>query len=1249
MAFAGSAAADVQDVNGLTAGDVTPGPDQVTQTVTIENVENDENAGTINISNGVLNDSIINESATTVSADNGHSASVRTVESDGTIVVDLAANNGTTDDIELTVSHNLSASDLGNLGSSTVDNLPTDVTYTATTEANDISVSDTFTVTEKQPEFTAASVPESASDTIELQFDEEVDATGDVTQITLNNVTNATGSDLSVTGSESNDNDQNVTLTLDGLVASNASNLEATYEISGTGPIVHDNDDGVGARNFTDATVTNNARPALVNAKVTDSNPDRLVMDFSEPLDSGSNSNIASNFSLSDNDANIASSGAVFENTTQGPDDQVILNLSTSVAPGANLTGLSYDGNDALSSSLSSANLDGFSGATVTNNVVPDLQSAEVTDANKSVIVASYQDGATVEVDTESNFEGGSGTTLSIVDSSSSDDFGVSLASNEVALVNDSAFAAASGSSLELNDTSGGVVSTAGITSSETNNVGINNNVTPTVESATVTDANPDQLRITFSESVQANVSDGNIDSAVTDAFTLEDQSGDSFRIRNVSSGLGGDTLTLNLGEADGTPVTVQAGDDLTDALDYDPTAPSGGEQFPLNASAGTNADVGAFSNQDVTNNIDAGPSVIDATVTNDELSVTFADNNIERTGTESELANAFSVDGSVISISDDSFARIEDDDTVVFSNTTGDGFVAEPDNYNSSLDLTGALDYTSVELANATTDSEIATSNNVDVQNNIQPEIESAEVTNANPGEIRVTFSENVTSGSADDFSLDGSDAPSINDVTTNGNSILVVGLASDVEDGDDLGTLNYTGDSVESAEPDGNDDSNAVAAASEASVNVNVGAVPTLQSAVVDDASENDGTDAEGEVVLTFNRDVSITGSSPGTAAGLTFASGNQDISVTLQNVTDPGDSPEDVVVANFTSDSGSVESGIEEGDDLSSATITVDNAGSVDIEDADSGNQITSGTQVGVSNEIAGGLTDVDSVSVNATIVGVDRHPAAAIEVTVSGFTDGDETKVIDDSVDISIGGDNDVGTVSAPRFGDTVSFTVNPTNSIDEGAITVDGDEVTADVADDSVSVSNTENVTYVHAAFTASDGYQLVSQPMPGELVTSEDIDDVSYYDADEDAFDSYGEDGEVQNVHNGLFLNANTSGAEYGFVYDTDRSGQQTNVGSIGMDSGWHIVGSNFDIQAVNGGGDTPTIGSDGIYGNANVTLATDLATQSDPESDALDVQLTSLPGTTLANDDTVGANGVYYVFVFENDSRAIVLPEYTE
>ena len=1231
MAFAGSAAATVQDFDGLTAGDVTAGTSSVNQEVTLQGLENDGTTATITISNDAgLDDSVITDAS--VDTANGHDVSGVNVQSNGDIVVNLGnSGGGTTANLVLTVTHDLS---------STQD---ATVTYTATTDSG-ISQTATFDVSVAQPDYDSAVIPETNPDTLEVTFDEDVQADGTDTEVqSAFSISGASVSGASVNGFSEIKNGDTVVLDLSTNVASDDSSITVDYDGSSNGdPLSNNADAAVDALDFSSEPVTSDADPVITSAIVEDGDRDQIVITTSENVDASGLANDA--FSLGDSQADVDEVDTASDGSTT-----IELSLDSAIEPGADLTGLSYDRE--IGDVVATADTDDelfAQGVTVSNNVVPSIQSAEVTSANPDRILVTY-DGPVQSGDDGAVLGDFTVDTLTI-DSDSNDDADFTAGTDsQVALPLAGTAQASEGdfTNLDYADGADGVESAAGVDARnpDTGN-DVTNNVEPIITDATVQAGSPGEVQVTFSENVVANVSgspDGNIDSAVTEAFEFKNSDVD-LRIKNVESfGAPSDTITLNFGLEDGTDQEVSATDDLAGALSYNPTDPTDeAEKFPLTADGGTGAAVPQADNFDVTNNVDTDLSVAKVTTNGDELRVTFT-NDVTQVGTDSEVVGDFTVGDSAIDLTDDSFAGIEDSDTVVFSGYTTSSL-------NSGTDLSGDLSTNgNGALEVAATNEALPSFTDVDIQNNIQPRIVDAEVTNANPSEIQVTYNEDITGSDGNAFEAFnlGSDAPEIDGQSTDG-STLTLSLAENVAQGDDLGTLTYNGGTDGQEIISGVDGSDAVGVDSDsADVVNNVGSNPVLQNVTVDDANENTDDDSTGEMLLVFNSDVDVTGDTPATS-GLSFESNLTDVSVTIDSLSQPTEAPDDTVVATFSSDSGSVSSSIREDDDLSDASLEVTDASSVDISGVTNGNSIAETKTTDVSNEIAGELTDVGSVSIDAEILGVDRHHDASNTVTVTGFEDADDTKVIGDSVDIRIGGDT-VGSVTAPRFDDTDELTVNPTtDDITEGNVEIDGSESTVDVADDSVSVSSTENVTLVHSAFDAEEGYQLVSQPMPGELVTTDGVSDVSYYDADGDSFDSYGEDGEVQNVHNGLFLNADTADATYGFAYDTDRGGQQINVGSVSMDEGWHIVGSNFDVQAAGTLETQPTIGS-GIRSDAGIDLQTDLATQNGPESNALDVQLKSLPGTTLSNDDTVGADGVYYVFVFENDSRAIVLPEYNE
>jgi hypothetical protein len=504
-------------------------------------------------------------------------------------------------------------------------------------------------------------------------------------------------------------------------------------------------------------------------------------------------------------------------------------------------------------------------------------------------------------------------------------------------------------------------------------------------------------------------------------------------------------------------------------------------------------------------------------------------------------------------------------------------------------------------------------------------------------PGSLELSYSEDVTeSGSAEsEFSLTGPDAVGIDSVnsTLGANDEVTLTLAEDVPNDADLGNIEYAGtdsDNIQSSVSD------AVAIQDDSSgVSVDVAPTPTLDSATVDDAAINNDYTNDGEMLLTFDEDVTTTGVNAD-ADGLAFDAGTNDISVSLTDINQTATplASDDVVVVGYTSDSNSEGSNIQEGDDLSSATLTVDDPSIVDIESDTGSNAIEENQISDVSNEIATDLATVDSTEINVSLIGTNYSETGDFQVTVTGFEDDDGDKVIDQQVTLDMGGADTaaVENVNLPRFGDTVTITETPTDL--ETANTDTGE--TVDVGVEGANVTNADTVGYAHDVFTKNSGWDLTSQPMPGEALTGENITDVTQYDPDasneSNEFVSYDEASVVSNVHRAHFIHADEDGAEYGFAYDEDRSGQQTNVGSIALSEGWHIVGSNYDISDTN-----------------SIEVGDDLSIEQDINGSSVSVQPKSLPGTQLDSDYAVDKNEAYYVYLHNEDSRPIVLPEYTQ
>ena len=1241
MGFAGTAAANAQDIENFDAEDVVAGTSSVNQTVTVAGLENDNSSETITITpnadlTGVLTDARL--------VDNG-SHTVSDVSTNGTdeIVIALEGNSGATDDIVIEVEHDLD----GTAPAGTVE-------YTASFSGTLGSQTTTFDVSPEQPTFTdgASTIQDVGGETgsqINVTFDQPIQVAEDASTsdiagaFSVDNVSNADGTSLSVdSGSISDDT---VTLELNGYIASDtaASDLNVSYDgaadnggerTSSDDVIAHGNDDTVPALSSSEDTAPNGSTlPQVVSANVSKETPSNLSVTFSEDIDAADDKlNAGGVFSFDTN--NFQTDTNVVENGSEGDQNGVVLGLDTEVPPADNYDDLSYDSASGTIVSTASSDETAATGKTVDNNVVPTIEDATIYNSNPSQIEISLSDSSDASLITQSESLS-SGFELTGTDSSGAaiSDTLVNTTDGNVTIELTSAVESADGSiSVSTSGTSGtdAVQSAAGV-DTENSSTDVNNNFVPTFDSAIVTDENPDQLTVTFTEDVVTNVSNGNINSAVTDAFTLAGTE-NTYRIRNLSSH-SGDTIVLNLGSESGTPDPVSSTDDLSSALNYTPTAPDSGEDYPFIAASGTNEPVEAFTNQSVTNDVGIDAQL---TVRGQYLEVTFNED-ISRAGTASEVVNEFTINGTDaanFTLDEDSFAGIENGDTVVFDNgadhTNAGSVVSNQTDVNSSSDIT--LDYSPSGALVNSNDNNPDSFTGEAVTNNIQPFITDANVYQGSPGSLELSYSEDVTeSGSAEsEFSLTGPDAVGIVDSTLGANDEVTLTLAEDVPNDADLGNIEYAGtdsDNIQSSVSD------AVAIQDDSSgVSVDVAPTPTLDSATVDDAAINNDYTNDGEMLLTFDEDVNTTGEN---ATGLAFDAGTNDISVSLTDINSTATAlaSDDVVVVGYTSDSNSEGSNIQEGDDLSSATLTVDDPSNVDIGSDTGSNAIEENQISDVSNEIATDLATVDSTEINVSLIGTNYSETGDFQVTVTGFEDDDGDKVIDQQVTLDMGGADTaaVENVNLPRFGDTVTITETPTDL--ETANTDTGE--TVDVGVEGANVTNADTVGYAHDVFTKNSGWDLTSQPMPGEALTGENITDVTQYDPDasneSNEFVSYDEASVVSNVHRAHFIHADEDGAEYGFAYDEDRSGQQTNVGSIALSEGWHIVGSNYDISDTN-----------------SIEVGDDLSIEQDINGSSVSVQPKSLPGTQLDSDYAVDKNEAYYVYLHNEDSRPIVLPEYT-
>ena len=1255
VAFAGSAAATVDDFDGLAADDVTAGTSGVTQDVTLQDLENDGTTATITISNDAgLDDSVI--TGASVKSANGHDVTGVNVQSNGDIVVDLGnSGGGTTANLVLTVTHDLT---------STQD---ATVTYTATTDSG-ITQTATFDVSVAQPEYTDddATIPETNPDTIEITFDEPVqEAASPGTHEDAFTLSSAGG--VSVSDFNSIKGTNTVVLDLSANVGAGVTDPTIAYDGDGgsaTNPIVHADDSSVVAQDVSAKNVVSNAVPVITDAKVDDGDRDLLKITTSENVDAAGLADDA--FSLGDSQANVDSVDSSSDGSTS-----IDLKLNSAINPGDDLTGLSYDRNagDVVASGDTNDELYA-QGVTVTNNVVPNITAAEVTSANPDRILVSYN-GSVQSGDTGVVNDFTATGSISI-DTGGSADFSAGTDS-QLALPLSGSVAAGDGDvgNLDYDNAGGadGVESTASVDALvPDNNNDIANNVEPIIQSATVLDGSPGEVQVTFRENVVANVSgtpSANLDSAVTEAFEFKNNDVD-LRIKNVES-FGGpsSTITLNFGAADGTSQEVKATDDLTGALTYEPDAPTDeAETFPLIADGGTSAAVPQQQNLDVTNNLDVDLSVAKIVTDGQEIRVTFTED-VTKVGTVSDIENAFDVGQSAVTIDDsNTFSGIENGDTVVFNNSLGSGFVATPGSYHSGTDFgvdteSNGLQYDAsagnspLEDATGTAVPDFGTVTRKDITNNIQPRIESAEVLDSDRDEIQLTYTEDITGSDAnayESFSLDGNQAPSItgqNDASTN---TIDLALDSDVANGDDLGTLTYT-DSASSDEIKSGNSGNTIALDGESvAVTNSVGTAPVLQNVTIDDAAVNNNYGTNGEMLLAF--DEPVVESSDDTS-GLTFDSGLEGVSVSTVDVKNPGDSPNNVIIVTYTSDSGSASSNIQDTDDLSGATLTVDNAANVGITgDAPDNNQITENTVSDVSNEIAGDLAEVDSSDITVDILGAQEDDQSdtgddnAFTVTISGLTDGNGNKVIDETIDIRIGDYSEptsienINTENNYRFSEEIKITgVNIVKgNVNSGDIGKTLEVNVTDTNDNEITPDNADTVEFVDEAYKADQsGTFITSQPMAGELVTDSDIASVQAYNASGDSFPSYSELSTAQKVHYGLYIEADQTDAVYGYTYDREASG--IGVSEYEMPEGWNVISSNYQIE-----------------NNANIQADRDLdfADQPFPSSDA--VRITALDdsqqgltlGTPISSGDNIDQYEAYFVNMGESNDRAIVTSPYT-
>ncbi|UWG47033.1 Surface protein containing fasciclin-like repeats [Halanaeroarchaeum sp. HSR-CO] len=293
----------------------------------------------------------------------------------------------------------------------------------------------------------------------------------------------------------------------------------------------------------------------------------------------------------------------------------------------------------------------------------------------------------------------------------------------------------------------------------------------PAFDSAEVTDANADQLRVTFDADVSASQATG---------FSVTSD-GDAVNVNGFSAVENSDTVVLNLDRS------VVNGETITASYDG-----SGDVTSSVDGSAAQ-----TFTDESVTNNVaPIEPAFSSAEVTDanaDQLRVTFdAD-------VSASQATGFSVtsDGDAVNVN--GFSAVENSDTVVLnldrSVVNGETITAS---YDGSGDVTSSVDGSAAQ-----TFTDESVTNNVAP---IEPAFSSAEVTDANADQLRVTFDADVSASQATGFSVtsDG-DAVNVNGFSAVENSdTVVLNLDRSVVNGETI-TASYDGSGDVTSSVDG------------------------------------------------------------------------------------------------------------------------------------------------------------------------------------------------------------------------------------------------------------------------------------------------------------------------------------------------------------------------------------------------------------------------------------------------------------
>ncbi|PHQ39914.1 hypothetical protein DJ69_03595, partial [Halorubrum persicum] len=253
--------------------------------------------------------------------------------------------------------------------------------------------------------------------------------------------------------------------------------------------------------------------------------------------------------------------------------------------------------------------------------------------------------------------------------------------------------------------------------------------------------------------------------------------------------------------------------------------------------------------------------------------------------------------------------------------------------------------------------------------------------------------------------------------------------------------------------------------------------------------------------------------------------------------------------------------------------------------------------------------------DSTEIDADFIGVVQDEGT-VTVTADGFAEASSGT----EVTITIGGE--AVTTTTIQDDGTVEEEIDPTQLDADPAENVE-------VGFAEASVSNPAEVTLTHEVLDLDNGFNLVSVPQRATLY-AEDVESSNQWNPSTGSYDSLESPtiDSVSDLHLGLYLNAANSDARFGYTYETDEA---PSPGSVEMNDGWHLVGSNFAISSE--GGDREL---DEDLGSIQVD---------DPGITVFDAEQTS----QLSGSSSITAYDSYWVFVDqpERNERLIVSPNY--